>query len=287
LWQWRSQAIAAAIAIAIEPFEVDWLLSELSELDRLALRLESYKQRPKIQLDVSFEQLQTIWQRRLAQRIPIQYLVGHAHWRQFKLKVSPDVLIPRPETELVIDLVLEAVAQSPSLATGIWVDLGTGSGAIAIGLADALPEAIIHAVDISPEALAIAQSNAQICGFGDRIQFHLGRWFEPIPALKGKLAGLIANPPYIPTEIIPALQPEIYQHEPHLALDGGTDGLNDIRELMQDGYQFLRSGGLWLVEMMAGQGELVSQLLQQQGYEQIRIVNDLAGHDRFTVAYQP
>jgi release factor glutamine methyltransferase len=286
LWQWRSQAIAEAIAIAVDGYEVDWLLMAVSDLDRLALRMGKEQTPPNIALKISFEQLQTLWQQRIEQRIPVQYLVGHSHWRQFTLKVSPAVLIPRPETELMIDLVLEAVKSQPELATGTWVDLGTGSGAIAIGLADALPDAVIHAVDISPEALAIATENAQTCGFGDRITFHQGRWFEPIGALQGQLTGVISNPPYIPTDTILTLEPEVRQHEPHLALDGGDDGLDDIRHLVRTGRDFLQPGGLWLVEFMAGQGLTVSQLLEQADYEQIRIVNDLAGHDRFAIGYK-
>jgi release factor glutamine methyltransferase len=285
LYQWRSRAKAEAIAIAVDGYEVDWLLMAVSDLDRLALRMG--QQTPaNIALKISFEQLQTLWQQRIEQRIPVQYLVGHSHWRQFKLKVSPAVLIPRPETELIIDLVLEAVKSQPELATETWVDLGTGSGAIAIGLADVLPEATIHAVDISPEALAIATENALTCGFGDRITFHQGRWFEPIAALRGELAGVISNPPYIPTETMLTLEPEVRQHEPHLALDGGDDGLDDIRHLVTAGRDFLQPGGLWLVEFMATQGARINPLLNAAGYEQIRIVNDLAGHDRFALAYK-
>jgi release factor glutamine methyltransferase len=286
LWQWRSQARAEAIAIAVDRYEVDWLLMEISDLDRLALRLGSFQTLSSIGLTRSFAELQTLWRQRIEQRLPVQYLVGHSHWRQFTLKVSPAVLIPRPETELMIDLVLEAVESQPELATGTWVDLGTGSGAIAIGLADALPDATIHAVDLSVEALAIATENAQICGFGDRITFHQGRWFEPIAAFQGQLAGVIANPPYIPTATILTLEPEVRQHEPHLALDGGADGLDDIRHLVTRGQEFLQPGGLWLVEFMATQGTRIEPLLNAAGYEQIRIVNDLASHDRFALAYK-
>ncbi|MBE9028963.1 peptide chain release factor N(5)-glutamine methyltransferase [filamentous cyanobacterium LEGE 11480] len=285
LWKWRSRAQAAAVAISIDQFEVDWLLLELSQIDRLTLRLETYKTQPDIRLKLPFEQLQTLWEQRLNQRIPVQYLVGYTHWREFTLKVSPAVLIPRPETELMIDLVLEAVERQPDLANGPWVDLGTGSGAIAIGLAAALPEAQIHAVDLSPKALAIAQANAQTCGLAERITFHAGRWFEPIAHLRGEVRGLISNPPYIPTATIATLQPEVQKHEPHLALDGGADGLKDIRHLVREGSNFLQPQGLWLVEMMAGQGTQVSQLLQQAHYQPIRIVNDLAGRDRFCLAY--
>jgi release factor glutamine methyltransferase len=286
LWQWRSQARAEAIAIAVDRYEVDWLLMEISDLDRLALRLGSFQTLSSIGLTRSFAELQTLWRQRIEQRLPVQYLVGHSHWRQFTLKVSPAVLIPRPETELMIDLVLEAVEAQPELATGTWVDLGTGSGAIAIGLADALPDATIYAVDLSVEALAIATENAQICGFGDRITFHQGRWFEPIAAFQGQLAGVIANPPYIPTATILTLEPEVRQHEPHLALDGGADGLDDIRHLVTRGQEFLQPGGLWLVEFMATQGTRIEPLLNAAGYEQIRIVNDLASHDRFALAYK-
>jgi release factor glutamine methyltransferase len=287
LSQWRSQAMAEAIAIAVDRAEVDWLLLEISDLDRLALRLGSFQTRPRIGLTRSFTELQTLWRQRIEQRTPVQYLVGHSHWRQFTLKVTPAVLIPRSETELVIDLVLAAVKLQPELGTGIWVDLGTGSGAIAIGLADVLPDATIHAVDLSHDALTIAQENASNCGFGDRISFHHGRWFEPISQFKHQLAGVIANPPYIPTDTILTLEPEVRQHEPHLALDGGIDGLDDIRHLVSTGHRFLQPGGLWLVEFMATQGSAVRQLLQQAHYEQIRIVNDLAGHDRFAIGYKP
>jgi release factor glutamine methyltransferase len=286
LWQWRSRAQAEAIAIAVDDYEVDWLLMQLSDLDRLALRLGSFQTLTSIGLTRSFAELQSLWRSRIDRRVPVQYLVGHSHWRQFTLKVSPAVLIPRPETELVIDLVLAAVQAQPELATGIWVDLGTGSGAIAIGLADALPNATIHAVDISAEALTIATENAQICGFGDRITFHQGRWFAPIAALRGQLAGVISNPPYIPTATILTLEPEVRQHEPHLALDGGDDGLSDIRHLVTRSQEFLQPGGLWLVEFMATQGTRIEPLLNAAGYEQIRIVNDLAGHDRFALAYK-
>jgi release factor glutamine methyltransferase len=279
--------MAEAIAIAVDGYEVDWLLIEISDLDRLALRLGSFQTLPSIALTRSFAELQTLWRSRIDQQVPVQYLVGHSHWRQFTLKVSPAVLIPRPETELVIDLVLAAVKSQPELATGIWVDLGTGSGAIAIGLADALPQATIHAVDISADALAIAQENAVTCGFGDRITFHQGRWFEPIETLRTQLAGIVANPPYIPTATVASLEPEVRQHEPHLALDGGDDGLDDIRHLVTVGWDFLPPGGFWLVEFMATQGARIQALLDAAGYEQIRIVNDLAGHDRFAIGRKP
>ena len=109
LWEWANQAKTEAIASDIPLAEIDWLLKELAGLDRLALRLESFKDLPKIELKLSLSELAQLWQRRLQERVPVQYLTGVAHWRHFSLKVTPAVLIPRPETELLIDLAVEAV----------------------------------------------------------------------------------------------------------------------------------------------------------------------------------
>lgn len=292
LWQWQQTAKQQAIAAGISPQEVDWLLQELAGLDRLSLRLETYTSQT-IALKVPLETLSDRWQQRLTERVPVQYLAGVAPWRQFLLHVTPAVLIPRPETEILIDLAQAAacsadrIAPNFDLAKEHWADLGTGSGAIAIGLADSFPAAQIHAVDFSEAALAVAQENAKQCGFNDRIQFYRGSWFEPLTDLKGKLSGMVSNPPYIPQPMIPDLQPEVSQHEPHLALDGGTDGLDAIRLLVETAPTYLRSGGLWLIEMMAGQAEAVTALLKAQGnYVGIQIHPDLAGVERFALAYR-
>jgi release factor glutamine methyltransferase len=286
LWQWRSQAREQAIATAVSPDEVDWLLQELAGLDRLTLRLGSFKEWPHVDLPIALAELEQRWQQRLQTNKPVQYLAGKAPWRQFSLTVSPAVLIPRPETECLIDLVLEAISTHSELAQGHWVDLGTGSGAIAIALADALPNATIHAVDYSEAALAIARHNAEQLGVSHAIQFYLGSWFDPLTHLKGQISGMVSNPPYIPSSLISTLQPEVAQHEPHLALDGGADGLDAIRTLAATAPTYLRSGGLWLVEMMAGQADTVAQLLHQQGsYQDISIHSDLAGIERFALAF--
>jgi release factor glutamine methyltransferase len=202
------------------------------------------------------------------------------------------VLIPRPETEYTIDLAIAAArsgwsGQNEEFLRGHWVDLGTGSGAIALGLADALPVAAIHAVDCSSEALAIAHSNARRLGFANRIHFYRGSWWEPLSFLKGQVSGMVANPPYIPSSLVPQLQPEVAWHEPQLALDGGPDGLNAIRHLVETSPIYLRSGGIWLIEMMAGQAEQVTGLLQHQGsYRNIEVHQDLAVIERFALAYR-
>ena len=289
LWQWRQDARKSAVAASVPIEEVDWLLQEVTGLDALGLRLESFKARASIDLRYPLPMLSQLWHRRLHDRSPIQYLAGVTPWRHFSLSVSPAVLIPRPETEYLIDLAVKAVKNSPTpqLTEGHWADLGTGSGAIALGLAEAFKAATIHAVDCSADALAVAQLNAQQLGFAQRIQFYQGSWWEPLSALKGQISGMVANPPYIPSSWIPQLQPEVANHEPHLALDGGSDGLDCIRQLIKTSPDYLRSGGVWLIEMMAGQADTVTQLLHQQGsYCHIQIISDLAGIDRFALAYR-
>lgn len=289
LWQWRQDAYKSAREAGISTTEVDWLLAEVAGLDALTLRLESFKERSQIALRYPLARVSQLWHRRLHDKVPIQYLAGVTPWRHFSLKVSPAVLIPRPETEYLIDLALEAVKNSPTtnLTSGHWADLGTGSGAIALGLAEVFPSAKIHAVDRSALALAIAQENAQQLGFAQRIQFYQGFWWEPLDALKGQLSGMVSNPPYIPSTLVQQLQPEVRNHEPHLALDGGSDGLDCIRHLIETSPNYLRPGGVWLIEMMAGQADTVAQLLLCHGsYRDIQIIPDLAGIDRFALAYR-
>lgn len=285
LGQWRETARKEALAAEISPGEVDWFLEALTGLDRLSLRLGLFRDGDCLKLPISLEELTQRWQQRICDRVPLQYLTGTAPWRHFELSVSPAVLIPRPETEELIELAISA-CQDSDLGKGHWVDLGTGSGAIALGLAMVFPESKIHAVDRSQEALEIARENAQRLGLDDRISFSPGNWFAPLEAFQGQLSGMISNPPYIPSHLIPQLQPEVSRHEPHLALDGGEDGLDCIRHLVNTAPIYLRSGGIWAIEMMEGQAEAVTELLHQQGsYEKIQVFPDLAGIDRFVLAY--
>ena len=293
LWEWRRWAvkIAEGDAVGTETDvverlyqrEVDWLLQSVANLDRLTLRLESIAADRSIEISMPLDRLSALWLDRVEQRKPVQYLIGKTFWRDFELVVSPAVLIPRPETESMIDI---AIAASDRVQQqGIWVDLGTGSGAIAIGLAKTLPEAMICAVDTSDAALEIAKTNATRLNVSDRIDFSQGSWWSSLGHLKAKVAGMLSNPPYIPSSEVLRLQPEVANHEPHLALDGGLDGLDAIRILVDTAPEYLQPGGIWLIEMMAGQGTAVIELLQQQGsYTDLEIIDDLAGFDRFVLA---
>ena len=285
LERWYRQAKQAAIANKIAPDEVDWLIQTVTSLDKLALRLGRFQDREQIPSSKSLPELAKLWQQRLQERIPVQYLVETVFWRRFKLKVTPAVLIPRPETELIID-----IAQENNLIESgdrHWVDLGTGSGAIAFGLTDIFPQATIHAVDLSSEALAVARSNAVNLKLERQIRFYQGSWWSPLEFLVGKVTGVVANPPYIPTTLIDNLQPEVVKHEPHLALDGGEDGLRDIRYLIQATPQYLTSGGILLIEIMAGQADEVTKLLQQSDcYYGIKSYRDFNNVERFVMAYR-
>lgn len=293
--QWYGAARTAAIAADVPVAELDWLLLACSDLDRLSLRLGTVADRPTVTLTAPIAILDRQWQRRLHERTPVQYLAGRVTWRHLELRVSPAVLIPRPETELAVDLAIAwrteklAAGQWPmgsaDNALEHWADLGTGSGAIALGLAATLPTARVWAIDRDREALEIARANALETGLGDRIACRCGSWFEPLHPVAGHLSAIVANPPYIPTDHLADLAPEVIHHEPTTALDGGTDGLDCIRQLIDSAPDYLRPGGLWLVEHMAGQGPAIAALLAQDGrYVEISQHHDLAGRDRFVSA---
>lgn len=275
---WRAQARATAQDAGISPDEVDRLLEWQLGWSRLDQRL-SQGFPPETDLD----RIQALWGERLQQRVPLQYLIGETVWRDLRLQVTPAVLIPRPETELVVDVALSWLGAQPT--GGIWLDLGTGSGAIAIALAREAPQIPqIYAVDLSAAALQIARANAIHHRVIDRITFCQGSWFEALgnhPRLRGQVQGLLSNPPYIPRDQIPTLQPEVSRHEPHLALDGGTHGLEAIEQLIQQAPEYLCPGGFWVVEIMQGQASVVMQRLSERSsYTQIRSHQDLAGIER-------
>lgn len=286
LRRWRQAARTAAAAAAVPLEEVDWLLQATSDLDRLTLQLESFAAYPAIALSMPLAELARLWERRVRERVPVQYLAGEVPWRDLLLGVSPAVLVPRPETELLVEMALAAAKANPALAGGLWADLGTGSGAIAIALARALPEIEVYAIDVSEAALEVARANAARWQVEDRIRWACGSWFSPLFDA-GCLSGIVANPPYIPTAEIPSLQPEVARHEPHLALDGGPDGLGSVRELVAVAPDFLQPGGFWAVELGQGQAPTVIELLQTCGsYERIESRSDLAGIARFVLAYR-
>jgi release factor glutamine methyltransferase len=215
-----------------------------------------------------------------AQRIPLQHLTGVAHFRRLTLKVGPGVFVPRPETEVVTQLAVDALRvigkESP-----IAVDLATGSGAIALSLAVEVPNAKVFAIELSEEALKYTRVNfADLAPDAVLVQ---GDLVDAFPELNGTVDVLVSNPPYIPDEMIP-IYPEVHLHDPSLALYGGADGLDVVRNVDSAAKRLLRSGGTLIIEHADMQGEAVRELLLASGWRQVRTHKDLVGRDRATTA---
>jgi release factor glutamine methyltransferase len=207
---------------------------------------------------------------------PVAYLVGHKEFYGLELEVTPATLVPRPETELLVELALvHAARRTPHAARLSIADIGTGSGAIALALAVHLPEATIYASDLSSEALAVAARNLARHGLSERVALLQGDLLAPLPAAVDLI---VSNPPYT---ILAEVEANVRAHEPHLALDGGHDGAAIYRRLIPALGPYLRPGGAALLEIGAWQGELVVELAQAH-YPQssVSLHHDLAGRPR-------
>ena len=234
-----------------------------------------------LNLNKDLEFLESIWNEHLFKSCPIQYLCGITFWRDLKIKVTNKVLIPRPETELIVDIVFNIFRKKSEKF--FFAELGTGSGAISISLALAYPFSEGLATDIDRDALEIATKNYINSSKQSNLKFYCGNWWSPIESFKGKLDLAISNPPYIPKDIYEKLPKEVKNFEPKVALLGGEDGLNHIREIIQKAPLFLKEKGWLILENHFDQGEKVKQLLIQNKFTSIEIVNDLSGIGRFTM----
>ncbi len=212
---------------------------------------------------------------------PTQYLTGVKEFYNRRFQVDPRVLIPRPETELLVEAVLRSVAQdSPSRV----LDLCTGSGCIAVTVAAERPSASVWATDISEGACEVARANAESLKVGSRVTVLLGDLFLPVPAA-ARFDAIVSNPPYVRSDVVPTLSREV-QKEPRLALDGGPDGLSVVRRIAKEARGRLKPGGLLALEISEGQGNDVKALLTESGYEQVQIQADLARLDRLAFGRQ-
>ncbi|MBI3911070.1 MAG: peptide chain release factor N(5)-glutamine methyltransferase [Armatimonadetes bacterium] len=220
--------------------------------------------------------------RRRAAREPLPYLLGRWEFMGMSFLVTPAVLIPRPETEVLVEALAGRLVPNES---GMRIlDIGAGSGCVAIGLVSLLPEAKVVALEPSQAALGVARRNAAALGYAARIEFVAGIFPEDARHV-GLFDALAANPPYIPSAEVAALQPEIRDYEPREAVDGGPDGLAVLRPLATEGPDMLVPGGWLATEVALGQAERVVQLLQAEGrWEAITTVPDLAGIPRVVLA---
>lgn len=212
-------------------------------------------------------------------RCPLAYLVGCREFHGLQIRVSPDVLVPRPETELLVEQTIRRIGPGPALIA----DVGTGSGAIAVALAANLPEAVVFGTDISAAALKVARLNVDNHHLAERVRLLEGDLAEPLAAAGLRFDAVVSNPPYIPGSEIAHLQPEVSRWEPRAALDGGPDGLDVIRRLLPGCLGLLKSEGFAALEIGEGQAGPVEDVAREAGYSSVETINDYSGIPRIVV----
>lgn len=219
--------------------------------------------------------------RRIA-REPVSHILGKKGFWTVELKITRDVLTPRPDTETLVDAVLKSLPAEQPMRI---LDLGVGSGAILLALLAERPFWSGVGVDISPEALEVARENAALLGLDQRASFVHAAWTDGQP--DQHFDAVVSNPPYIPTDHIETLEPEVRVHEPRLALDGGADGLNAYRVLAPQVMRVLKPGGVFALEIGHDQGHAVEALMQQAKAGYTRVVGDLGQRDRVVIGRAP
>jgi len=236
-------------------------------------RMDLYLQFDRLLKKDELAELKPLIERR-AKREPLQYILGTQPFRKVDIKVRPGVLIPRPETEIVVEEVLKSISNEASIEI---LELGVGSGAIVAAIASERENVQITATEISPEALAIAKENT--APYNERITLLEGDLFEPVEDKSFDL--IVSNPPYMRDDEWPTLEPEVRDYEPLTALKAGKDGLDFYRRIINDSGKHLNPGGLLIMELGDGQGEAVQKLINETSHlEDVVITKDLADKDR-------
>jgi len=261
--------------------EAELLLAAVLKCARLDLYLQFERPLPE-------ETLETLrqWLRRRAAREPLQYITGDTNFCKLRLKCDPRALIPRPETEELVELV-EKEAARLSTAPARAADLGTGSGCIALALAGSKVFAgtEILATDISSDALALARENAAAAGLDGRVKFAAGDWFDAVPAPFAPIDVVVANPPYLTDDELASAEPEVAAHEPRGALVAGADGLSDLRDLLEQARPRLRAGGFIALETGIAHADALAAAADALGYARRAALPDLSDRQRFFLAW--
>ena len=260
--------------------DFDWLLDigagvSWSNLQNIILNPEQC-----FSLEIPTEEIEVIWESHLQDQTPLQYLISKCPWRDFELEVSAEALIPRQETEFLIDIALKKVI---NFNFGRWADLGTGSGPLAIALAKSLTNWKGHAVDISRDALGLARRNLKSLSPNANVKFSLGDWWQPLERWWGCFDLVLSNPPYIPSDLIGELEPVVKNHEPRIALDGGVDGLIASKKIIIGASLGLAKGGWLILEHHYDQSEKIIKFMQDIGMEEVSFEKDLNGIKRFAI----
>jgi release factor glutamine methyltransferase len=271
----RGRARLAAVGIEAAGLEACVLFEYAAGFDRAAL-LARGRERLGPHMAQRYERL--LEER--ARRVPLAYVTGEREFWSLRIRVDRRVLVPRPETETLVEAALDRLSPGARVA-----DVGTGSGAVVIALALELGSGTFQGTDRSATALEVARANAAAHGLERRIEFLEGDLLGPLAARTGALDALVSNPPYIPTADLGDLQPEVRDFEPRLALDGGADGLALIARIVAGAPPLLRGGGWLLLEIGAGQADAVRALLRRTGgFDDVSVRCDLAGIERVVAA---
>jgi release factor glutamine methyltransferase len=219
--------------------------------------------------------------KRRIRREPVAYILGSKEFWSMDLKITRDVLIPRPETECLVEVAREMLSENPSPPSKRILDLGTGSGAVVLALASEQPRHVYFASDFSSRVAKLASINAARHDLFSRIHFFVGDWLAPLNQVKSGFDMILSNPPYIPSQVIDKLQPEIHQFEPHAALNGDQDGLSSFRKIIGNAYKYLKPRGVVLLEIGHDQKDDVYKLVSDCGYyENFNHTKDYSGRDR-------
>jgi release factor glutamine methyltransferase len=254
--------------------DAEWLLAGLLGLGRAGVRIDLARAVPAA---VAARYADAV--RRRARREPLQRILGWEEFRGLRLRLTEAVLVPRPETEMLVEWAL-ALLPAPGGRRLLAIDLGTGSGCIACALAAERADLDVLAVDVSPDAALVARDNARVLDLSARIKVVAADVLHGIRDLGADL--IVSNPPYLPTALVPELPPEVRTHEPTMALDGGADGLALIRRIAALARGALRASGVLVVETAGGaQAEAAAALLRTADFTQVTVRADLAGVDRF------
>ncbi len=249
-------------------------------------RMELYTHFEKVPGPAEIQKFRELVKKR-REHTPVAYLIGKNWFFSMEFAVSPDVLIPRPDTETLVETAIRSVRLATTWEKPEILDLGVGSGCISIALAKHLVEAQIVATDISDAALVVAAANARNAGVLDRVRLERGDLYEALGGMlvRPRFHLIVSNPPYIPTSRIAALMPEVKDHEPRLALDGGETGLAFYHRIVAGAPEYLLPTGILLVETGFDQAASVSALLSASGkFSEPRIIRDAAGHQRCVMA---
>ena len=257
--------------------QTELLLSHVLKMARMKLYLNFARQLTEPEADTLRELIL-----RRGQREPVQHILGSTSFCGFEISVNRDVLVPRPETELLAELAWQFLSTSNHQPATAF-DFGTGSGCLAIAIGVKCPTAHIVAADISPAAIAVATQNAVRHGASDRIEFHCGAGFAALPA-NSRFDLIVSNPPYIPSGEIESLQPEVRDFDPRAALDGGPDGLSFYRLIAEKGAPFLKAHGKIMLELGDGQAETAREIFDAQKWIVEAIKQDYTQRSRILIA---